>query len=170
MVSLKRVSVFEASGIAKEALTKGFTLYVKGLPWSKSKEGEKIVDIRKITMDKKNRPYIILDGSVVLEFNLAVSRILVQDIYGKFYPLFHRSIKDEDYTVNWFQLNEMDFIAIPLDYAGEGNFILDTDTATNIGIIRDIFIDTIDHVVDITYAPDNKRIPMAKNLFYSILP
>lgn len=172
MVKLEKLTSRQASDKVIEALNQGLELFICDLPWSKVPE--KILGIKKFNRrDKqgKYQEYLILPHSIILDFNTSIYRIIVKDIYGKIYPLFSRGIQDELYTLNWFHLNRTDFIRIHPDKVVDGNFLINTKTGKHEGIIRDIFIDTVEHTLDVFIAPEGIFVPLSepKYIAYSIL-
>lgn len=162
----------KAYQVIQRALKKNLILRVKDLPWGNGTEV--ILGIKEFKDHKKIKKFLELPNKVMLDLETSLYRIQVQDIYDRWYPLFHRGVYDDLYTVNWVESDHEQYLHIHFDNCREGNFLSNTE-GQFLGVIRDTFVDTIEHKYDlwVSTTPNNPKAELIElkpeHIIYSIL-
>lgn len=162
----------KAYQVIQRALKKKLIIRMKDLPWGDG--NEVILGIKESKDNKKIKKFLELPHKVLLDLETSLYRIQVQDIYGRWYPLFHRGVYDDLYTVNWVESDHEQYIRIHIDNCREGSFLSNTE-GQFIGVIRDTFVDTIEHRYDLVVSttPNNPKTELIElkpeYIIYSIL-
>ena len=168
------VQIIESQDIPKiisEALVAKLPMEVFNLPWEP--HHEPILEMRKTHLRGKLYQAVLLPNKVIIEIQNIISHIKVQDIYGRWYPMF--TPYEDRYIVNWFcNYNQVNCIAIPdFNEVRPGNFInkLDEDDYTVDDIVhqvsKDLFGNT--YVTLVQQSKENIILDMNKHLIYTIV-
>lgn len=169
------VQIIESLDIPKvisDAIVAKIPMEVFNLPWEP--HHEPILEMRKTHLGGKLHQAVLLPNKVIVEIQNIISHIKIQDIYGRWYPMF--TPYEDRYIVNWFcNYNQVNCIAIT-DYneVRPGNFInkLDEDDYTVDDIVhqvsKDLFGNT--HVDLVQQSKESIALDMNKHLIYTVMP
>lgn len=168
------VQIIESQDIPKiisEALVAKLPMEVFNLPWEP--HHEPILEMRKTHLRGKLYQAVLLPNKVIIEIQNIISHIKIQDIYGRWYPMF--TPYEDKYIVNWFcNYNQVNCIAIPdFSEVRPGNFInkLDEDDYTVDDIVhqvsKDLFGNT--YVTLVQQSKENIQLDINKYLIYTVV-
>lgn len=170
---MEKTKLNRAHLVIQRALKKNLYMRVTGLPWGDGTET--ILGVEADMYKGKSRHFLKLPNKLVLDLETSLHRIEVQDIYGKWYPLFHRGVFEELYTVNWIESDHEQYLNIHFDNCIRGNLLSNTD-GQFLGIIVEVFVDTIEHTYELVVltTPNNPKAEIIEfepehNIIYSIL-
>ena len=169
------VQIIESIDIPKvisDALVAKIPIEVFNLPWEPNHEP--ILEMRKTTLRGKIYQAVLLPNKVIIEIQNIISHIKIQDIYGRWYPMF--TPYEDKYIVNWFcNYNQVNCIAIPdFSEVRPGNFItkLDENDYTVDDIVhqvsKDLFGNT--YVTLVQQSKESILLDMNKHLIYTVMP
>ena len=169
------VQIIESIDIPKvisDALVAKIPMEVFNLPWEPNHEP--ILEMRKTHLRGKIYQAVLLPNKVIIEIQNIISHIKIQDIYGRWYPMF--TPYEDKYIVNWFcNYNQVNCIAIT-DYneVRPGNFInyLEDSSSTEDDIIHQVYKDLFGniHVDLVQQSKENIALDMNKHLIYTVMP
>lgn len=169
------VQIIESLDIPKvisDAIVAKIPMEVFNLPWEP--HHEPILEMRKTHLGCKLHQAVLLPNKVIIEIQNIISHIKIQDIYGRWYPMF--TPYEDRYIVNWFcNYNQVNCIAIT-DYneVRPGNFIntLDEDDYTVDDIVHQVSKDLFGniHVDLVQQSKESIALDMNKHLIYTVMP
>lgn len=169
------VQIIESIDIPKvisDALVAKIPMEVFNLPWEPNHEP--ILEMRKTHLRGKIYQAVLLPNKVIIEIQNIISHIKIQDIYGRWYPMF--TPYEDKYIVNWFcNYNQVNCIAIT-DYneVRPGNFInyLEDSSSIEDDIIHQVYKDLFGntHVDLVHQSKENIALDMNKHLIYTVMP
>ena len=167
------VQIIESIDIPKvisDALVAKIPMEVFNLPWEP--HHEPILEMRKTHLRGKLYQAVLLPNKVIIEIQNIISHIKIQDIYGRWYPMF--TPYEDRYIVNWFNNhNQVNCIAIPdFSEVRPGNFITKLDDDYTVDDIvhqvsKDLFGNT--YVTLVQQSKENLILDMNKHLIYTIV-
>lgn len=168
------VQIIESQDIPKiisDALVAKLPMEVFNLPWEP--HHEPILEMRKTHLRGKLYQAVLLPNKVIIEIQNIISHIKIQDIYGRWYPMF--TPYEDKYIVNWFcNYNQVNCIAIQdFSEVRPGNFInkLDGDDYTVDDIVhqvsKDLFGNT--YVTLVQQSKENIQLDINKYLIYTVV-
>lgn len=169
------VQIIESRDIPKiisDALVAKIPMEVFNLPWEPNHEP--ILEMRKTTLRGKLYQAVLLPNKVIIEIQNIISHIKIQDIYGRWYPMF--TPYEDKYIVNWFcNYNQVNCIAITdSNEVRPGNFInkIYEDDCTIDDIVhrvsKDLFGNT--YVTLVQQSKESILLDMNKHLIYTVMP
>lgn len=169
------VQIIESKDISRvisEALIAKIPMEVFKLPWEPYHEP--ILDLRKTTIRGKLYQAVLLPNKVILEVQNIISHIKIQDIYGRWYPMF--TPYEDKYIVNWFcNYNQVNCIYIS-DFSEimPGNFINKIDEDSHLvnddivhRVFKDLFGNTYVNLVN--QSKENIQLDINKYLIYTVV-
>lgn len=168
------VQIIESRDIPKiisDALVASIPMEVFNLPWEPYHEP--ILEMKKTHLRGKLYQAVLLPNKVIIEIQNIISHIKIQDIYGRWYPMF--TPYEDRYIVNWFNnYNQVNCIAIPnFSEVRPGNFInkLDEDDDTIDDIVHQVSKDLFGNTyVTLVHQPQEILLDMNKHLIYTVMP
>ena len=168
------VQIIESHDIPKiisEALVAKLPMEVFNLPWEPYHEP--ILEMKKTHLRGKLYQAVLLPNKVIIEIQNVISHIKIQDIYGRWYPMF--TPYEDRYIVNWFNNhNQVNCIAIPnFSEIRSGNFIhrLDDDDYTVDDIVHQVSKDLFGNTyVTMVHQPQEILLDMNKHFIYTVMP
>ena len=162
----------DISRVISEALVAKIPIEVFKLPWEPYHEP--ILDLRKTTIRGKLYQAVLLPNKVILEVQNIISHIKIQDIYGRWYPMF--TPYEDKYIVNWFcNYNQVNCIYIS-DFSEimPGNFINKIDEDSHLvnddivhRVFKDLFGNTYVNLVN--QSKENIQLDLNKHLIYTVV-
>lgn len=168
------IQIIESQDIPKiisEALVAKIPMEVFNLPWEP--HHEPILEMRKTHLRGKLYQAVLLPNKVIIEIQNIISHIKIQDIYGRWYPMF--TPYEDKYIVNWFcNYNQVNCIAIPdFSEVRPGNFInkLDDDDSTGDDIVHQVYKDLFGntYVNLVQQSKENLQLDLNKHLIYTVV-
>lgn len=169
------VQIIESIDIPKvisDALVAKIPMEVFNLPWEPNHEP--ILEMRKTHLRGKIYQAVLLPNKVIIEIQNIISHIKIQDIYGRWYPMF--TPYEDKYIVNWFcNYNQVNCIAITdFSEVRPGNFInyLEDSSSIEDDIIHQVYKDLFGntHVDLVQQSKENIALDMNKHLIYTVMP
>lgn len=168
------VQIIESIDIPKvisDALVAKIPIEVFNLPWEPNHEP--ILEMRKTHLRGKLYQAVLLPNKVIIEIQNIISHIKIQDIYGRWYPMF--TPYEDKYIVNWFcNYNQVNCIAIPdFSEVRPGNFInkLDEDDYAVDDIVHQVYKDLFGNTyVNLVHqSKENIQLDINKYLIYTVV-